>query len=777
MSAVRSVLYVVVAKNHYTAKATDEVSVRKGDILNVLDKNDDRLHVYTPGAQAGWIPEKFTIIFNSDPPKEKNYRYSAMALEDFDSSDPKMLSFKAGEVVAILSGVPGGYWSARNSNGKVGLVPQSHFTLTYSEARTTHKINLKCNLFDMSIPTPLLAYMTEDEYNNALRPLREYVQNLYEDVGKKEGVGKLVGLGVGGGIGAVAAIVATILLPEVAIPFLIAEILANVGIGFATGAAGTLAGEGIGFAIGKAIGKAVDQADVKKKLKELAQQVTKTFSSRGCTLVDPTVTSKDLQEIEWVVSLGQSQGQKSVEVGKDVVKEDVVKYHKFRIPEREQTEEWTKWSNARSFYPKKKWGFPVRMTIVGHDGIKGAAKKLHFSCDGLPVPVLQNVTEDVELTSDDSELLSFKILTPTNHKYILAVTPSEGTLAAGSSITIHLALQVMCTTLAKLKIPVVFWRGGLDKRDDVIDKLHPSENVFVYQFEGKIKSQLSMHLDIDDLEYAEPSLGSGSFGTVYRATYRSQIAAAKVMNVTRALSPKDLDMFRNEVGLMETIRSPNVVNYLGSVALPSALIIVTELCQYGSLDSALKKYGPKVWNSTLKVKAMYDVACAMDFLHRSSIIHRDLKSANALVVSLDPKSQVVCKVSDFGTSKVFHASMMSSKTSSRDTLCGTIKFMAPEMLSEEETYTLKVDVYSYAIMMLEVLNDGVIDFDFNFNPLNPFSFVRNILRGGRPVIAKPNDAPPGYLDLMRKCWYGDPEMRPSFEVIAKRMKAILDQVM
>jgi pole hole protein len=142
-----------------------------------------------------------------------------------------------------------------------------------------------------------------------------------------------------------------------------------------------------------------------------------------------------------------------------------------------------------------------------------------------------------------------------------------------------------------------------------------------------------------------PRIGSGSFGTVYKAHWHGPIAV-KTLNV-KTPTPAQLQAFKNEVAMLKKTRHCNILLFMGCVSKPS-LAIVTQWCEGSSLYKHIHVLETKFKLNTL-IDIARQVAQGMDYLHAKNIIHRDLKSNNIFL-----HDDLTVKIGDFGlaTAKV-----------------------------------------------------------------------------------------------------------------------------
>ena len=156
-----------------------------------------------------------------------------------------------------------------------------------------------------------------------------------------------------------------------------------------------------------------------------------------------------------------------------------------------------------------------------------------------------------------------------------------------------------------------------------------------------------------------------------------------------------LRKFREECHLLSLARHPNVVQYLATCYDPDTRlpVLLMELCDE-SLSAFLERSpGPLSYHIELNI--CHDIALALVYLHSNGLIHRDLTGNNVLMIA-GPRA----KITDFGMSKL--ASVNPRMTAL--TRCpGNPQYMSPEALDEAKTYTAKLDIFSFGVIVIQIL--------------------------------------------------------------------------
>jgi len=168
-----------------------------------------------------------------------------------------------------------------------------------------------------------------------------------------------------------------------------------------------------------------------------------------------------------------------------------------------------------------------------------------------------------------------------------------------------------------------------------------------------------------------------------------------------------------------------------------------------------KKSPELTWK--LKCQMLLDIAKGMDYLHKSRIIHRDLKSQNCLV-----DKNWCCKIADFGTSKFLIEDATATVYVPR-----TAQWTAPEVITQN-SYSDKSDVYSFGIILWECLT-GKLPYDGMF----AYQVEDRTVHGMRLTV--PEGCESWYEVLMSECWHSDPKERPNFEQIISCLQTTMDK--
>lgn len=272
-------------------------------------------------------------------------------------------------------------------------------------------------------------------------------------------------------------------------------------------------------------------------------------------------------------------------------------------------------------------------------------------------------------------------------------------------------------------------------------------------------------IDLNDLTNIE-RISSGGFGLVCLVQDKKthQVYAAKIIHSSETEQNKV--MINREIGIMIRMQHPTIIKFYGySLTDFEGKNHVTLLLQYaknGSLASYLKKVQNGLadhnYDNTTRQKILIGIARAMMFLHKHNVIHRDLKPDNVLLDdNLEPH------VTDFGTSKFYSSGQSNNQTQN----VGTAIYMAPEII-EGVKYNGKADVYSFAILMYEVVTDLVPYEDFQKGNITLFQFNMKVLSENyRPEFKVPIKK--SIKELIEKCWSSDPNERPTFDEIFNRL--------
>ncbi|XP_035806605.1 ephrin type-A receptor 7 isoform X2 [Amphiprion ocellaris] len=302
-----------------------------------------------------------------------------------------------------------------------------------------------------------------------------------------------------------------------------------------------------------------------------------------------------------------------------------------------------------------------------------------------------------------------------------------------------------------------------------------------YEDPNRAVHQFAKELDASCIKI-ERVIGAGEFGEVCSGRLklpgkRDVSVAIKTLKV--GYTEKQRRDFLCEASIMGQFDHPNVVHLEGVVTRGKPVMIVIEYMENGSLDGFLRKHDGQFTVIQL-VGMLRGIAAGMRYLSDMGYVHRDLAARNILV-----NSNLVCKVSDFGLSRVIDDDpeavytttgkmqdimnlIFTPATDLHFTEQGgkiPVRWTAPEAIQYRK-FTSASDVWSYGIVMWEVMSYG----ERPYWDMSNQDVIKAIEEGYR--LPAPMDCPPGLHQLMLDCWQKDRAERPKFDQIV----GILDKM-
>ncbi|KAI3699013.1 hypothetical protein L2E82_42982 [Cichorium intybus] len=268
-------------------------------------------------------------------------------------------------------------------------------------------------------------------------------------------------------------------------------------------------------------------------------------------------------------------------------------------------------------------------------------------------------------------------------------------------------------------------------------------------------------------------IGSGGFGSTYRAEISpGTIVAVKRLTVEMC---QGVPQFNAEIRSLGRVRHPNLVTLIGYYASPSEMFLIYNYLPGGNLEKFIRDRPGRANGLKVIHKIALGVGNALAFLHecKPRILHRDVKPSNIL---LDEEFNAY--LSDFGLARLLD----DFETHVTTGVAGTFGYVAPEYALTCRA-SEKADVYSYGVMLLELLSDKrALDLSFSTqeNGYTIVSWAVMLRREGRPEEvftaglwdAGPEDVLLELLHLGLLCTEDSVTGRPTMRQVVRKLKHI-----
>lgn len=264
-------------------------------------------------------------------------------------------------------------------------------------------------------------------------------------------------------------------------------------------------------------------------------------------------------------------------------------------------------------------------------------------------------------------------------------------------------------------------------------------------------------------------LGSGQFGRVYKGFLKidetgehAAVAVKTLHNRSSWDDSLDNKAFLEEGLMMRDFEHDNVLALIGVTFDSSGLpMVITPFMLYGDLRSYISDEA-----SSPTVKELIDfgtqVAKGMAYLSSLKFVHRDLAARNCML-----DENLTVKVADFGLSRDIYERDYYSSDNKKTKL--PVKWMAIESL-EKCIYNTKTDVWSYGVLLWELMTRGVVPYP-DVDNFDLFSYLKE----GRRML-RPRYCPLILYKIMLSCWDENPANRPTFDELVTQVSDVITQL-
>ncbi|KAH9606133.1 hypothetical protein KSS87_007275 [Heliosperma pusillum] len=207
-------------------------------------------------------------------------------------------------------------------------------------------------------------------------------------------------------------------------------------------------------------------------------------------------------------------------------------------------------------------------------------------------------------------------------------------------------------------------------------------------------------------EVPEYELNPFELQGVYQvAKWNGTKVAVKILDKESCSDPEIINAFKSELTLLEKVRHPNIVQFVGAVTQNIPMMIVIEYHSKGDLGGYLLKKGRLSPSKSLRFAL--DIARGMNYLHECKpdpVVHCDLMPKNIL---LDSGGQL--KVAGFGLEQVSKISAEKFKFAETGPSIRHLNIYTAPELYKNEIFDKSVDAYSFAVILYEMI-EGVQPF-------------------------------------------------------------------
>ncbi len=262
-------------------------------------------------------------------------------------------------------------------------------------------------------------------------------------------------------------------------------------------------------------------------------------------------------------------------------------------------------------------------------------------------------------------------------------------------------------------------------------------------------------------------------------TWNDIIAAVKIYNLS-SQSSRRIGNFKLELRSLSKINHPNVIKCFGAGSIGNGLCLVLERAETTNIWNYVERFTSE-WSEKGYIKnwglEWAELAKGLEAMSVAGVLHTDLQLDNILLFfvhreekniledgeekSEEDKSKIVEKEKKRVAFKV----VSSFDFDKQAVIRGSIRHYAPEAIEAKENYTSASDVYSFGLLLYEMVHAKRVWSTF------PTSGVSNkVIQGERPEFEVPCHEK--IKEVMKGCWEHDPKKRISFKKASENLHEV-----
>ena len=244
----------------------------------------------------------------------------------------------------------------------------------------------------------------------------------------------------------------------------------------------------------------------------------------------------------------------------------------------------------------------------------------------------------------------------------------------------------------------------------------------------------------------EERIGAGGFGAVYRAKQSTidREVAVKIILPGLANNPDFIRRFESEAYTIARLEHPHITPLYDYWRDPNGAYLVMRYLRGGSVLQSLQDGAYELFAAS---QILDQLASALDFAHRSNVIHRDIKPGNVL---LDEDGNAY--LADFGIAKDLTG--LTDGMTGADAVVGSLDYISPEQ-ARSEPVTPRTDIYSLGVTLYEMITG-----EHPFKSASTIERLYKHINDPLPQITNlPDDVRDEINEIIQKATAKDPDKR------------------